>query len=187
MTGRPGVGKTTLIRAVLTELEADVGGFTTVEVRERGRRVGFDIVAVGGERGVLAREGLSSIYRVARYGVNRDDLERIGIPAIERATEESELVVMDEIGRMELCSEKFQRAVIRALDAPVPVLGTIQNRRNSFLDAVRERGDVRVITVTEFNRDELVESIAGSVRRMIDEAARPPAVDGTPAEPDVTP
>lgn len=171
MTGKSGVGKTTLIRSVLTELSADVGGFYTVEVRKGGHRVGFDIVAVDGERGVLARHDLPSPYRVARYGVNREDLERIGVPAIERATAESEVVVMDELGRMELCSDRFQWAVRAALDSPVPVLGTIQEWRNSFLDMIRERRDVRVMTVTEFNRDELVEVITAAIRRLIAEAA----------------
>ena len=169
VTGRPGVGKTTLIRSVLTELGARVGGFYTVEVRKEGHRIGFDIVSTDGERGVLARHDLPSPHRVARYGVNREDLERIGVPAIERAVGESELIVMDEIGRMELCSERFQRAVIVALDSEVPVLGTIQDRRNSFLDAVRDRGDVRMVTVTEFNRDDLVVSIAADARRLVDE------------------
>lgn len=167
VTGTPGVGKTTLIRSVLTELDADVGGFYTVEVRESGRRSGFDIMTTDGERGVLARHGLASPYRVARYGVNRDDLERVGVPAIEKAVTGSELIVMDEIGRMELCSPAFQHAVQKALDSPVPVLGTIQEWRNSFLDSVRSRKDIRVLTVTEFNRDELVETIAGNVRALV--------------------
>ena len=170
VTGHPGVGKTTLIRSVLTELDVNAGGFTTVEVRDGGQRIGFDIVALDGERGVLARQDLVSPHRVSRYGVNKDDLERIGVPAIERAVAESELVVMDEIGRMELCSDRFMHAVRAALDSPVPVLGTIQDRHNTFLDAVRDRGDIRIIIVTEFNRDDLAESIAAATRDLIKSA-----------------
>ena len=172
VTGRPGVGKTTLIRSVLTELDVDAGGFTTVEVRDGGQRIGFDIVALDGERGVLARHDLVSPYRVSRYGVNKDDLESIGVPAIQRAVAENELVVMDEIGRMELCSDRFMHAVRAALDSTVPVLGTIQDHRNTFLDAVRDRGDIRVITVTEFNRDDLAETIADEIRKLVGSAAR---------------
>jgi len=172
VTGRPGVGKTALIRSVLTELDVDAGGFTTVEVRDGGRRIGFDIVALDGARGVLARHDLVSPYRVSRYGVNKDDIESIGVPAIERAVAESELIVMDEIGRMELCSDRFMHAVGAALGSPVPVLGTIQDRRNTFLDAVRERGDIRIITVTEFNRDELAETIADAMGELIKRAAQ---------------
>ncbi len=172
MTGCPGVGKTTLIRSVLAELDVNAGGFCTVEVRDGGQRIGFDIVALDGERGVLARQDLVSSHRVSRYGVNRDDLERIGVPAIERAIASNELVVMDEIGRMELCSDAFMRAVRAALDSPVPVIGTIQDHRNTFLDGVRDRADIRVITVTAFNRDDLTETIAEAARALIDGAAK---------------
>jgi len=186
VTGHPGIGKTTLIRSVLAEVGADVGGFYTVEVRDGGQRVGFDIVALNGERGVLARHDLPGPYQVARYGVDRGDLERIGVPALERAIQENELVVMDEIGRMELCSESFQHAVIAALDSPLPVLGTIQEWRNPFLDAVRDRDDIRIITVTEFNRERLVEDIAREMRGLLDAAAtertsRRPKMEGEAA------
>ncbi len=183
VTGRPGVGKTTLVRAVLGELDADAGGFTTVEVRDGGRRIGFDIIALSGERGVLARVGLESLYRVARYGVNREDLERVGVAALERAIKESELVVMDEIGRMELCSEAFQEAVMRALDSGLPALGTIQDRHNAFLDAVRSREDVRIVRVTEENRDGLLPVLVEEARRYLTEARarsnRPGRLDGS--------
>ena len=153
VTGRPGVGKTTLIRAVLRELGVDAGGFTTEEIREEGERVGFSITDLKGGSGVLARVDLDSPWRVGRYGVNRADLESIGVAALDRAIAGARLIVMDEIGRMELCSPLFQDAVGRALDAPIPVLGTIQDRRNPFLDGIRARNDVEVITLTESNRD----------------------------------
>jgi nucleoside-triphosphatase len=154
VTGRPGVGKTTLVRAVLEALGVRAMGFVTREIREGGDRVGFSIADLeGGPTGVLARVDLVSPYRVGRYGVNRDDLERIGVAALDHAVGCARLVVMDEIGRMELCSEPFQRAVGRALDRPVPVLATVQDRTNSFLDAIRARDDVELLRITEEDRD----------------------------------
>jgi nucleoside-triphosphatase THEP1 len=73
---------------------------------------------------------------------------------------------MDEIGRMELCSEAFQEAVREALGSPVPILGTIQDRRNAFLDAVRARADVEVVRVDEGNRDRLVRELRERVRAL---------------------
>jgi len=160
VTGRPGVGKTTIIRRVLDTLDVDAGGFYTAEIRDGGRagspRVGFSIVGLNGDEGVLAHVDLDSPYRVARYGVNRDDLERVGVGAIEEAVERSSLIVMDEIGRMELCSPPFQRAVLRALDSDVPVFGTLQERPSEFVDAVRARDDVEVHEVDTGNRASLV-------------------------------
>jgi nucleoside-triphosphatase len=167
VTGRPGVGKTTLIRKVLDAIPVDAGGFYTHEIREGGRRVGFAITDLEGGSGVLARVGLKSAYRVGRYGVNRDDLERIGVAALRRAAERSALVVMDEIGRMELCSDAFMEAVVRALDSGRPVLGTIQDRRNPFLDSVRARPDTEVVRLTESNRDAVADEVLARIRALL--------------------
>lgn len=153
VTGRPGVGKTTLVSAVVDALGVRAMGFVTREIRERGERVGFSIADLEGPSGILARVDLESPHRVGRYGVNRDDLERIGVKALDRAIGRGRLIVMDEIGRMELCSEPFQRAVGRALDSPVPVLATIQDRANPFLDAIRARDDIELLRITEGDRD----------------------------------
>jgi len=156
VTGQPGIGKTTLIKRVLDELHVDAGGFYTSEILEGGRRVGFSIVGLHGDSGVLAHVDHASRIRVSRYGVNRDDLERVGVPAIDEAVAHSRLIVMDEIGRMELCSSSFQEAVVRALDSDTPVLGTLQDRQNVFLDSIRARPDVDVVRVNTGNRECLV-------------------------------
>ncbi len=166
VTGRPGVGKTTLIRRVLDSLGFDAGGFYTHEIREGGRRVGFAISDLRGGDGVLAHVDVESPYRVGRYGVNRDDLEHVGVRAVLDAIEASRVVVMDEIGRMELCSDAFQEAVGAALDSPKPVVGTIQDRRNAFLDAVRARADVEVLRLTEENRDAMVAVVLHKIRAL---------------------
>ncbi len=106
----------------------------------------------GGE-GILAHVDFDGPFRVGRYGVNPDDLERVGVRAIEEALRHSALVVMDEIGHMELCSEAFQTAVMLALDSRKPVLGTLQARSSDLLGAVRARRDVEIIELTEANRD----------------------------------
>jgi len=54
--------------------------------------------------------------------------------------------------------------VIRALDSPTPVLGTIQDRSNTFLDAVRSRDDVEVVYVTERNRDTMRSVVADKLK-----------------------
>jgi nucleoside-triphosphatase len=168
VTGRPGVGKTTLIQRVLEALTIDAGGFYTHEIRDGGRRVGFAITDLRGASGVLAHVDHRGGYRVGKYGVNREDLERIGVPAIREAIHGARLVVMDEIGRMELCSEAFRDAVTEALGSAVPVLGTIQDRRNAFLDAVRARADVEIVRVDESNRDRLADDLVERVRSLTD-------------------
>ncbi|MFH1149195.1 MAG: nucleoside-triphosphatase [Actinomycetota bacterium] len=154
LTGKPGSGKTTVIRSVLAS-RGDAGGFFTGEVRETGVRTGFSITTLDGRRGVLARKDLRSPVKVGPYGVNIEDVEGVAASALEDALENGSvrLLVVDEIAAMEIASERFRRAVIRALDDPRPVLGTIQIRSNQFLDLVRDRADVGVLHVTSANRD----------------------------------
>ncbi len=166
ITGYPGVGKTTIIRYVLQNLEGRMGGFTTQEIRRGGRRVGFSIRAVDtGQEGVLAHIDISGPFRVGHYGVNTADMERVGIPALSRAIESADLIVMDEIGRMENYCPSFQSEVIRALDAPQDVLGTLQMRSTSFLDRIRQRRDVSVRLVTRENRQSLPEDLLAIMKR----------------------
>lgn len=157
ITGKPGVGKTTLVEQVAERLRGRrrLAGFTTTEIRDsRGERQGFSIVTIGEERGELARVGARSRVRVGRYGVNVEGFERLALPEVRRR--EVDLIVIDEIGKMECCSGRFRRAVEDALDAPVNVLATLGIGRLPFFQALRERPDVEVITVTERNRDALV-------------------------------
>jgi nucleoside-triphosphatase len=156
ITGRPGVGKTTVIRRVLEGLDGRPGGFTTQEIRRGGRRVGFSIRAVDtGQEGILAHIDLAGPHRVGPYGVDTGDVERIGVPALIRAMEEADVIVMDEIGRMENYCSSFRSAVLRALDAPRDVLGTLQMRSTPFLDRIRQRDDVTIRTLTPRNRDDM--------------------------------
>ena len=156
VTGRPGVGKTTLIERVVASLlgKLRLGGFTTGEVLDpAGRRLGFRVTTLDGRQAELARVGLPSRHRVGRYGVNLEAFERLAVPELGRR--DIDLLVIDEIGRMECLSGRFRRGVEDALDGPVPVLGTLGQAPDPFLQALRERPDVELLTLTERNREAL--------------------------------
>jgi nucleoside-triphosphatase len=155
LTGLPGVGKTTVIRRLVEALERPAGGFVTDEIREGGRRRGFKIVTLDGREGVLAHETIKGPNRVSRYGVSTADLEAIGIPAIT-PKKPDEIIVLDEIGKMECASEAFKEAAWRALEAPNLVLGTIARKGVGFIARVKGRPDVKLVEVTLRNRDQLV-------------------------------
>lgn len=156
LTGRPGVGKTTLLERVVKGLAVPVGGFYTREIREKGVRVGFRLTTWGGEGGVLSHVSLHSPFRVGKYGVDLRVVEEIGVPAILEAIDHARLIAIDELGRMELFSALFQRAVLSALKSRTPLLGVIQARPHPFLEGVRRRSDVELFLVTVENRDRLV-------------------------------
>ncbi|MCG2677417.1 NTPase [bacterium] len=159
LTGRPGIGKTSILKEIIDTLKINAGGFYTKEVREGETRKGFEIITLNGKRGILAHIDCRSPYRVSKYGVNVKDLEEIAAPALEDALKNKKCIIIDEIGRMELYSPKFCSLVKRALDSEKRVLGTIQARHNEFLDSIRRREDTKIIEVTFENRKRIIEEI----------------------------
>lgn len=155
ITGRPRTGKTTLISELVSLWPERCGGFITEEIRERGERIGFRIRTLDANIGVLASIHLMSPYRVSRYGVDVESLEKIGVEAIYRAINAKEIVVIDEIGKMELYSPKFKEAVLAALDSPKRVLGVIHLAPLPFLNQIRSRPDVLLFEVNGENNAEI--------------------------------
>ena len=167
LTGKPGVGKTTLIERIAAKLSASLrlAGFTTREVRNsQGERLGFDLTTLAGKtRTELARVWFPSPVRVGRYGVDLAALESLALP--ELARRDVDLIVIDEIGKMECASGRFRRALEGALDSGVSVLATIGKGDLAFLQAIKARPDVELVSVTERNRDSLVEELALRFRK----------------------
>lgn len=163
ITGPPRCGKTTLIKKVSAHpaLSGKVGGFITEELREKGERVGFQIIAYpDAQRGILARKGMPSSYRLGSYGVNLEDLESIACCAIEKALSRDKIIIVDEIGKMELFSKKFKNILLEALDSPQKVLATIMERRNEFADRIKRRKDVKVLLLNRQNFETIFQDVA---------------------------
>lgn len=164
LEGRPGVGKTTVIRRLVERLRpsgVSATGFTTEELREGGRRVGFAVERVDGDRGVLAHVDLPGPPRVGRYGVDLASFERIALPSLET---HADVVVVDELGKMELASPAFREAVTALFDGDRPIVATVHAFHNPITDALKRRADVELIRVTERNRDALSEELAARLR-----------------------
>jgi nucleoside-triphosphatase len=163
LTGPPGIGKTTVIQKTVERLSVVVRGFYTRELREGSRRVGFSIITLDGKEGILAHVGATGKHRVGRYTVNVQDIERLAAPAMT-PTSPHELIVIDEVGKMECFSEAFRKAVLAALDSSNRVLGTIAAKGSAFIESIKQRNDVSVLTVTQNNRDSLPEELAEKLR-----------------------
>jgi len=161
LTGSPGVGKTSLIIEATTSAARKTGGFYTREIREHGRRVGFEIVTLGGERGMLAHVNLRGLHRVGKYVVDVDNIDKVGVSALNKAVQENEVVVVDEIGRMELFSTAFQQTVLDVLDSGKYVLGTIMRTSHPWADRIKQRPEVQIIELTRGNWNKVLERVVG--------------------------
>jgi nucleoside-triphosphatase len=162
LEGRPGSGKTTIARRLadfLRERGLQVSGFTTAELRERGRRVGFAVETMDGERAILAHVKIAGPPRVSRYGVDVAAFERVVLPMFGGAAE-ADAVVLDELGKMELFSKPFRVAVSDLFASVVPIVATLQVAPHPFADELRRRPDVEIVRVNERNRDELPTQLA---------------------------
>lgn len=163
LTGKPGVGKTSVIKKIIPILGGEAGGFFTEEIKEMDRRMGFRIVTLDGEDGVLAHVDCSSNFKVGKYRVDLDSFERVAIPAMENAIKNKSIIVVDEIGKMELFSMKFKELVKTILEGEKPLLGVVKEEDDAFTAAIKKRGDVTLIPVNYENR----ESLAGKVLEML--------------------
>jgi nucleoside-triphosphatase len=167
ITGLPGTGKTTLITRLAERLRGvNVTGFYTEELRTGGVRKGFEIIDLGGSRALLSHIDLQGGQRVGRYGVDVAGFERY-LEAVPFFSPSTELVIVDEIGRMECLSVKFTRLIVDLLDAPVTVVATIALHGGGIIERIKNRADVRLYRVTKDNRDNLVEGIENAVRESL--------------------
>jgi nucleoside-triphosphatase len=158
ITGPPGCGKSTVVEKVVERIDRPATGFFTREIGKKGRRVGFSITTLDGRQGVLAHEDTESPWRVSKYGVNAQHIHEIAVPSMIPA-DNNQIVVIDEIGKMECMSSKFRETLIRVLDSPNLVIGSISQKGSAFIHGIKERSDVKLIHVTPHNRDFLVEEI----------------------------
>ena len=159
LTGQPGTGKTALIKEALAGAKLKVGGFYTEEIRTAGIRQGFRIVTLDGQEAVLAHVSISSPCRVGKYRVDTDSLDRVGVSTLRQTLKESDLIVIDEIGRMELLSPRFREAVTQAINSGKKVLGTIMLNPHPFADEVKLHAQVETLPVTRDNRTEVMRKV----------------------------
>jgi len=159
LTGQPGTGKTALIKEALAMTRVKGGGFYTEEIRTGGIRQGFRIVTLGGQEAILAHVSISSPYQVSKYRVDTDALDRVAVAALRQALKESDLIVIDEIGKMELLSPEFREAVTQAINSGKRVLGTIMLNPHPFADEIKRHHEVEVLLLTRDNRPQVMNKV----------------------------
>lgn len=175
VSGQPSCGKTTLIKRVVQTLRKKgvrVKGFITEEVLEKGGsgRAGFDIVGFGKgrqKRGVLARKKGSTTWpSTGPYKVNVASFEQIALPLLD--TRDADVVVIDEIGRMELHSERFKHCISKLL-GKIHIFGSIAAPRYGhvvpFCETIKTRRGVKVLHLKKSSRTSVFEEALALVKQ----------------------
>src|SRR5947209_3551645 len=164
LTGPPGCGKTTVIRCLVERLgDLHLAGFYTQEVREQGQRVGFEALSLSGRRALLAHVRSRSRHQVGRYGVEPGQLEPL-VQEARAGAGEVAVFLIDEVGKMELLCPAFVEAVPLLLGGAAPVVLTVAEKGQGLIAQFQARADVRLVRVTEENRDGLPEELERWVR-----------------------
>lgn len=164
ITGVPGVGKTTLITKVCDVLkEHRAAGFYTAEIREEGVRKGFELVALDGRRAILSHVAIESDYRVGKYGVDVAGFD-VFLDSLPFFAAETDLIVIDEIGKMECFSSRFRNLLQKVLDSETPVVATIALKGGGMVAGAKKRRDVSLFEVTRKNRDSILHEIIPKVK-----------------------
>jgi nucleoside-triphosphatase len=168
LTGKPGTGKTSLIKQAVAELEVRAGGFYTEEIRIRGTRLGFKLVTLDGHEITLAHADFKKQFQVSKYGVDIESLERVGVSALRKAAEQCALVVVDEIGKMELFSADFREVVSEIIGGGKRVLGTIMFHPNPWADVIKRQHQVNLITVTRTSYQQVLGDLRDWLRNNVE-------------------
>jgi nucleoside-triphosphatase len=164
ITGLPGAGKTkTLLRVIemLSVEELKIGGMVTEPIMDGRRKVGFSVIdIIKKESQVYAHIDIESRITDGRLGVDLSKFESIAVHAIRHACETCDIIVIDEVGKVEVESQAFIDAVKHTLDAGKPMILTLHKKsRNPLLQDIRRRDDVRILEVTPTNRNLLPHKI----------------------------
>ncbi len=168
LTGHPGIGKTTILRQAADQLGDRVGGFYTQEIVGPGGRKGFELITLDGKKTVMAHKDLRGpdVPQVGRYGVDVPALERVGVAALKRAMERGQVLLVDEIGFMEIYSRLFCDTVMLAIMTRTPVIGSIMAKSHPEADVFKVLAQTTLWEVDKRNRDELPDKVVAWVGQL---------------------
>lgn len=160
IVGRSGVGKTTLMQRVVKSLRGcPIDGFLTEEFRDGPHRMGFWLSSLDGRQILLAYRKTTSGQRVGPYKVNVDVLSDVGVSIIKRAAKHALILFLDELGKMELSSSVFMKAVEEAFNKGCCIVATAGISPIPFVSELKKRKDVELIPLTASNREDVEEEL----------------------------
>ncbi|WP_283247419.1 nucleoside-triphosphatase [Lederbergia citrea] len=170
LTGKPRIGKSTMIKNLINDIGTDIcGGFYTEEITDSNDRVGFRCVSINGESLEIANVESPSKTRIGRYGIDIEKFENFAIKVLQDALSSKKIIVIDEIGFMQMLSNSFKEIVQETVSNKKKiVLGTIPLDSHPEIDKIKYLEEARIINVNEFNRDSISESLVVDIWKVLE-------------------
>ncbi|HIP47635.1 MAG TPA: hypothetical protein EYG92_01530 [Lutibacter sp.] len=166
ISGETRSGKTTYLKKIIKELKKQdaslkIGGLIAHGIDKDGERYGFDIenVANGKNEFLCSQKHVENNQKIGRFYFSKKGLE-FGKNALTSNLETTDLLVIDEIGYMELKGEGWFEAIENALE--YPNLNMIWVVRKRILEDVLKQwqhSNTKVISTQTSSVDLLVKNI----------------------------
>lgn len=161
ITGMPKSGKSTLIKNIIANLPNTVGCIAT-EVKKDNERIGFDIVTSANTHATLARIGLDTPHQVSKYSVDIDSMETV-LDDIQEFSDD-DILYLDEIGQMQMYSDKFKSLTQKYLDAKNICIALVsQVYEDDFIRRVKSRPDTVIYHLTHENREDIYTAVTQAI------------------------
>jgi len=165
ITGLPGCGKTTLVQKLADLLKLlRPAGFYTAEIRQGGTRVGFELTSLAGDKAILSHVDIESPIRVGKYRVDIGRFDDF-LAKLDFENQPETPVIIDEIGKMECCSDKFVSLVETLLDSPRMLIAVVALKGGGLIETAKKRNDVVLFHLTYANRDIVFEKISAIIQK----------------------
>jgi len=121
LTGKPRSGKSYLINEIVERLQEKglkVGGILTPDIRENNERTGFNIIDIyTGAKEILASKHRKEGPTLGKYRINVEGIN-IVTNRFSENLEKFDIIVIDELGVMELKSAMFKEMLDQILKIP---------------------------------------------------------------------
>ncbi|MFH1283533.1 MAG: nucleoside-triphosphatase [bacterium] len=173
VTGKVGIGKTTLIRESTLPFLEYIGGFYTEEIKKDGKRYGFMLKTFSGQEVLFASIDIKQGPKVSKYRVDTGIFDEVGVKEVVNALKNKKIIVIDEIGSMEMFSKKFQEVFADCLMSSNNILATIREKSQPFSNEIKKFNASKVLTLTKDNfintKEEIRKWLNNLVKRKISE------------------
>lgn len=164
LTGKPRIGKTTALKKIISEIGVEnFSGFYTEEIVENSNRTGFKIISLNGDESVIADVISNSDIRVGRYGVNVSEFESIAIDSVQN--NKNKIIVIDEIGPMQISSPKFLSTINQLMQSSQTVLETIYYASHPKIDDIKSHSSMKMYELTRENYNGVLTKVIYELRK----------------------